>query len=50
MPGRKYRSLKFPSAYESLRRKGMSKAKAAAISNALAKKRKRKRGKSRRKG
>ncbi len=37
MPGRKYRSIKKPKMYESLKNKrGMSKRKAAAISNAAA--------------
>lgn len=34
MPGRKYRSLKRPSLYEKLRRRGYSKQSAARISNA----------------
>lgn len=34
MPGKKYRSIKRPKVYERLRRKGMSKRKAARISNA----------------
>jgi hypothetical protein len=34
MPGRKYRSIKRPKVYEALRRKGMSKSRAARISNA----------------
>jgi hypothetical protein len=42
MPGKKYRSIKRPKQYEGLRRKGMSKSRAAAISNAAAKKAKRK--------
>ena len=33
MPGKKYRSIKRPKVYEALRRKGMSKRKAAKISN-----------------
>lgn len=37
MPGKKYRSIKNPRVYEALKRKGYSKSKAAAISNALAK-------------
>jgi hypothetical protein len=37
MPGRKYRSLKRPRTYEALRRKGLSKQRAARISNAQAK-------------
>ena len=42
MPGKKYRSIKKPKMYEGLRRRGFSKSRAAAISNAAAKKRKRK--------
>jgi hypothetical protein len=42
MPGKKYRSIKRPKMYEGLRRKGMSKSRAAAISNAAAKKKRRK--------
>ena len=42
MPGKKYRSIKRPKQYEGLRRKGMSKSRAAAISNAAAKKKRRK--------
>lgn len=38
MPGKKYASIKRPKTYEALRDKGMSKSKAAAISNAQAKK------------
>ncbi len=34
MPGRKYRSIKKPKMYESLRRKGYPKAKAARMANA----------------
>lgn len=34
MPGKKYASIKHPKVYEALRGKGMSKSKAAAISNA----------------
>ena len=41
MPGKKYRSIKKPKMYEGLRRRGFSKARAAAISNAAAKKRRR---------
>lgn len=37
MPGGKYRSIKRPKVYEALRRKGYSKAKAAAISNSMSK-------------
>lgn len=36
MPGKKYKSIKFPRAYEAMRRKGYSKEKAARISNWLA--------------
>lgn len=39
MPGRKYRSIKAPKIYEALRRRGLPKSRAAAISNAAAKKR-----------
>lgn len=45
MPGKKYAAIKKPVEYEALRRKGMDKAKAAAISNADAKKRRGKRQK-----
>jgi hypothetical protein len=38
MPGRKFRSIKRPRVYEALRREGMSKTKAAKISNAKRKK------------
>jgi len=38
MPGKKYRSIKKPKTYEALRKKGMSKSKAARISNAQGKK------------
>ena len=38
MPGRKYASIKAPKTYEALRGKGMSKGRAAKISNAQAKK------------
>jgi hypothetical protein len=41
MPGKKYASIKKPAMYEALREKGMSKTKAAKISNAAAKKKKR---------
>lgn len=42
MPGHKHgKSVKWPKVYEALRRKGMSKKKAARISNSMAKKRKR---------
>jgi hypothetical protein len=37
VPGKKYRSIKKPAEYEALRRKGLSKSSAAAISNADAK-------------
>lgn len=43
MPGKKYKSIKKPDEYEALRKKGLSKSSAAAISNADAKKRKKKR-------
>lgn len=42
MPGKKNKSLKNPKQYEALRDKGMSKEKAARISNASAKKKRRK--------
>lgn len=45
MPGKKYNSIKRPKTYEALRRKGMSKSSAAAISNAQAKKRRKKKKK-----
>lgn len=38
MPGKKYRSIKRPKVYEALRREGMPKSRAAAISNAVANK------------
>lgn len=38
MPGRKYASIKRPRVYEALKRKGMSKTRAAKISNAMASK------------
>jgi hypothetical protein len=38
MPGRKTASIKKPKTYEALKRKGMSKQRAARISNAQAKK------------
>jgi hypothetical protein len=38
MPGKKYASIKRPKTYEALRDKGMSKTRAAKISNAQAKK------------
>ena len=42
MPGKKHGpSIKAPKVYEALKREGMSKSRAAAISNAAAKKRKR---------
>jgi hypothetical protein len=40
MPGKKMRSIKKPRVYEALKRAGMSKTKAAKISNAMAKKKK----------
>jgi hypothetical protein len=36
MPGKAYRSLQNPKAYEALRKKGMSKQSAAKVSNAAA--------------
>lgn len=42
MPGKKMRTIKRPKTYEALRDKGMSKERAAKISNAQAKKAKRK--------
>lgn len=42
MPGKKYAALKHPRVYEALRGQGMSKSKAAKISNASGKKGKRK--------
>jgi len=42
MPGKKYASIKKPAEYEALREKGLSKERAAKVSNADAKK---KRGK-----
>ena len=41
MPGKKYASIKKPKMYEGLREKGMSKERAAKISNAAAKKKRR---------
>jgi len=41
MPGKRMRSIKRPAVYEALRRKGMSKQRAAMISNAGARKAKR---------
>lgn len=41
MPGKKYRSIKHPKQYEALRKKGMSKSSAAAISNKPRKRKKR---------
>jgi hypothetical protein len=35
MPGKKYKSIKNPATYEALRRKGMSKTRAAMISNGV---------------
>jgi hypothetical protein len=35
MPGKKYASIKNPATYEALRRKGMSKTRAAKISNGI---------------
>ncbi len=45
MPGKKYASIKNPRVYEALKRKGYSKSKAAAISNAMVKKGRRKKRK-----
>lgn len=45
MPGKKYASIKRPKVYEALKREGMSKSKAAAISNAQAKKTRRRKSK-----
>lgn len=42
MPGKKMRSIKRPKMYETLKRHGMSKTKAARISNAASKRGKRK--------
>ena len=42
MPGKKMSSIKNKKTYEGLRKKGMPKARAAAISNAQAKKKKKK--------
>ena len=42
MPGKKMRSIKKPKVYEALRKEGMSKEKAARISNAQAKRGKKK--------
>lgn len=39
MPGKKYASIKRPAVYEALKRKGMSKTRAAKISNAMKTKR-----------
>jgi hypothetical protein len=49
VPGKKYKSIKNPKAYEALRDEGMSKSRAAAISNAQAKKSKKKNGKAKKK-
>jgi len=46
MPGKKYASIKRPRVYEALRRKGMSKTRAAKISNTP--RRRKKRGASKR--
>lgn len=43
MPGKKMRSIKKPKMYEALRDKGLSKERAAKISNAAAKKKSKKR-------
>ena len=37
MPGKKYASIKRPKVYEALKRRGMSKTRAAKISNAMSK-------------
>jgi len=42
MPGRRWRSIKRPKIYEALRRQGMSKSKAAAVANSMAKHKKKK--------
>jgi len=47
VPGKKYRSLKHPRVYEALRAQGMSKKKAARISNAASARRGRGRTKKR---
>jgi hypothetical protein len=44
MPGKKYASIKHPAQYEALRRKGMSKSKAARVSNSGGKGGKKKKG------
>jgi hypothetical protein len=41
MPGKKYASIRRPRVYRALKRKGMSKTRAAKISNAMGKKRSR---------
>lgn len=41
MPGKKYASIKRPKVYEALKRRGMSKTRAAKISNALSHRRRR---------
>jgi hypothetical protein len=43
VPGKAYRSIKKPKVYEALRREGMTKTRAAKISNAQAKKKRKKR-------
>lgn len=43
MPGRKMRSVKRPATYEALREKGMSKERAAKVSNAQSRKGRRRR-------
>lgn len=45
MPGKKYASIKRPKVYEALKRQGYSKAKAARISNSMAKGGRKKKGK-----
>lgn len=48
MPGKKYKSIKNPKQYETLKQKGFSKSSAAAISNASYAKGHKKRGKKKR--
>lgn len=47
MPGKKYASILYPKMYEGLRKHGMSKTRAAKISNAAAHGRRRRAGKKR---
>lgn len=42
MPGKKWRSIKRPKVYEGLRRRGMSKTRAAKIANSKKRRKKRK--------